>query len=248
MDIIQITDLHITKNINQRKNNCIPYKTLLETLEAIRHNHSDIRNLVITGDMSNDYTAESYTHIRDLLKNYKFKITLLPGNHDNYDSLKLILDDQISIQSLDLSEYNSLSYNFDTHIHEMITGRVKINQINDLCNILENSPETQNVLIFTHHPLIPVGSRWIDKHVCDNSNLLIDMMLSYKNISFKIFSGHVHQEFHLKNHNVEFFTTPSTCYQFKAFSENFEIDESLTYGYRVISLHDKTISTKVRWV
>ena len=76
MDIIQITDLHITKNINQRKNNCIPYKTLLETLEAIRHNHADIRNLVITGDMSNDYTAESYTHIRDLLKNYKFKILL----------------------------------------------------------------------------------------------------------------------------------------------------------------------------
>jgi Icc protein len=74
---------------------------------------------------------------------------------------------------------------------------------------------------------------------------LIDTMLSHKSKKFKIFSGHVHQEFNYTNNNIEFFTTPSTCYQFRPNSENFALDSNLSYGYRVISFHDNIISTKV---
>ena len=62
---------------------------------------------------------------------------------------------------------------------------------------------------------------------------------------FFIFSGHVHQEFHHKINNVEFFTSPSSCYQFKSETDDFAIDKDVSYGYRVISLHGNSLDTKV---
>ena len=88
MDIVQITDLHITKDIKQEMNNCVPYSRLYNTLETVTLNHKNIEYLIITGDLSNDYSSESYQHIKDLLKRYKFKISLLPGNHDDFTLIK----------------------------------------------------------------------------------------------------------------------------------------------------------------
>ena len=248
MDIVQITDLHITKDINQEKNNCVPYSRLYNTLETVKLNHKNIEYLIITGDLSNDYSLESYQHIKDLLKKYTFKISLLPGNHDDFTLIKSLEDDQISTGNLDLSNANGLAYNFDTHVPGMISGKLKKSQIHDLIKNLDIVERVKNVLIFTHHPLKPIGSKWIDKHICENSELLINTLQSYENLRFSIFSGHVHQEFHLKIGNIKFFTTPSTCYQFEALSDDFKVDENLSYGYRVITLHDKTISTKVHRV
>ena len=56
MDIIQITDLHITRDVNQKKHDCEPYLRLSDILRRIKTNHKDIEYLVITGDLSNDYS------------------------------------------------------------------------------------------------------------------------------------------------------------------------------------------------
>ena len=245
MDIIQITDLHVMRDIKQRKHNCEPYSTLSNTLRNINLNHKNIEYLIVTGDLSNDYSPESYKHIKDLLNKYKFKTSLLPGNHDDYNLMKLLEDDLITIGNLNLHKSNILTYNFDTHIPGKISGKLKKYQIEKLLDILAQSENLKEVLLFTHHPLKPIGSKWIDKHVCENSELLLNALKSYSDLSFNIFSGHVHQEFYLEMDNIKIYTTPSTCYQFEALSDEFKIEEELSYGYRVISLHDKTISTKV---
>ena len=70
-------------------------------------------------------------------------------------------------------------------------------------------------------------------------------MLRHNDTSFHIFSGHVHQVFYKKINNVEFYTTPSTCYQFKSKSDKFCVDKDGSYGYRVIALHGNSLDTKV---
>jgi Icc protein len=114
-----------------------------------------------------------------------------------------------------------------------------------LKNKLNSSAKTDKIMIFTHHPVTKINSKWIDKNLCENSEELLELMLSYDSKEFKIFSGHVHQEFDYKKNNIEFFTTPSTCYQFKKQSEDFALEDKLSYGYRVIELHDNNIKTKV---
>jgi len=243
MEIIQITDLHINCDMDFEKNRCKPYHQLKETLAAISSNHGDDLTLVITGDLSGDDSCESYNHIRDLLKAYSFSVSLLPGNHDNPDMMESICDDQISFGIPKFLNENYIFYNFNTHVHGQIGGCIKNNQINDLKKKL--SGDEKNIIIFTHHPIVKIDSKWIDKHVADNSNLLLDLMFSYENSQFNVFSGHVHQEFFKVMKNVKIFTTPSTCYQFRPNSDVYCIDENLSNGYRVIKLHDNTVSTNV---
>ena len=138
MEIIQITDLHITKDIENIKNNCKPYFTLSNTLKHIEEHYPQVKDIVITGDLSNDYSQESYVVIKDLLKIYKFDIFILPGNHDNIDSIQAICDDQISTDSIDLRPFNILAYNFDTHVPGKIYGHLKRKQIDELKNKLND--------------------------------------------------------------------------------------------------------------
>ena len=243
MEIIQITDLHITRDIEFEKNNCKPYYTLKQTLDLISSKHNTDLNLVITGDLSGDDSSESYNHIRNLLKTYSFNVSLLPGNHDNPDFMKSICDDQISFGIPSLTKNGYIFFNFNTQVDGEVGGHIKKSQIDVFDNELNG--QLNNIILFTHHPIVEIESKWIDKHVAYNSNLLIDLMHSYDNLQFSVFSGHVHQEFHKVIKNVNIFTTPSTCYQFKPNSDEYCIDDKLSYGYRVIDLHDNIISTKV---
>ena len=245
MEIIQITDLHITKDIENIKNDCKPYQTLSNTLKHIEKRHPSVEDVVITGDLSNDFTIESYMNIKDLLKKYHFAFYILPGNHDKLEHILAICDEQISTNSIDLSLFKTLVYNFDTHVPGKTSGHLKKIQIDKLEQKILTCKDIDKVIIFTHHPITEIGSDWIDKHISENSEKLIQLMLYHAEKKFKVFSGHVHQEFNYKLNNIEFFTTPSTCYQFKNLSEHFTLENNLSYGYRLITLCDNTIRTKV---
>ena len=156
---------------------------------------------------------------------------------------RLICDDQIRLESLHCeNEYFSI-FNFDTHIQDNVRGFIKRVDIQNLKSKL--SANRTNIIIFTHHPLIKINSEWIDMNITENNNLLIQFMLKYNDIRFNVFSGHVHQEFYKRIDNMSFYTSPSTCYQFKAQSDKFDVDRSLSNGYRVISLNGKIMNTKV---
>ena len=243
MEIIQITDLHISKNISESKHDCMPYERLANVLEHISANHSQKSNLVITGDLSSDFTRESYINISLLIKQFKFKVSIIPGNHDDLNMMKNICDEQIKLEPLQCdNKYFSIS-NFDTHIQDNVRGFIDATEVQKLES--ELLAKRTNVIIFTHHPIIKVNSQWIDRNITENNNLLIQFMLKHYDIGFNIFSGHVHQEFHKRISNIHFYTSPSTCYQFRENSNEFNVDTDLGNGYRVISLNGNTITTKV---
>ena len=58
MDLIQITDLHVSKDKEADKHDCKPYERLAAVLEQIKEKYSEKCNLVITGDLSSDFTQK----------------------------------------------------------------------------------------------------------------------------------------------------------------------------------------------
>ena len=241
MNLIQITDLHISKNKDDTKHNCKPYERLIDILGHIENEYADKCDLVITGDLSSDFSEKSYENIRDLLKQFTFGVSILPGNHDNLEMMKNICDDQITLEPHSSDDGSFEIFNFDTHVQDNVRGCINEFEIKNLEDyLLKNKSE---VIIFTHHPIIKVGSQWIDKNITINNNLLIQLMLKHGNTSFHIFSGHVHQEFHKRICNIDFYTSPSTCYQFRSKSEKFCIDYEQGNGYRVITLRGNTLKT-----
>ena len=241
MNLIQITDLHISKNKDESKHDCKPYERLIDVLGHIENEYTGKCDLVITGDLSSDFSQKSYENIRDLLKQFTFGVSILPGNHDNLEMMKNICDDQITLEPLSSGDGTFEIFNFDTHVQDNARGYINESEIQNLEDyLLKNKSK---VIIFTHHPIIKVGSQWIDENITQNNNLLIQLMLKHNNTSFYIFSGHVHQEFHRRIRNINFYTSPSTCYQFKSKSEEFCVENELGNGYRVITLRGNTLKT-----
>tara|TARA_B100001121_G_scaffold270608_1_gene255980 strand:- start:157 stop:813 length:657 start_codon:yes stop_codon:yes gene_type:complete len=213
----------------------------MDVLGHIDNEYTDKCDLVITGDLSSDFSEKSYENIRDLLKQFTFGVSILPGNHDDLEMMKNICDEQISLEPLSSNDKAFAIFNFDTHVQDNVRGYINESEIQNLEDyLLKNKSE---VIIFTHHPIIKVDSQWIDENITVNNNLLVQLMLKHGNISFHIFSGHVHQEFHKRIRNIDFYTSPSTCYQFKSKSEKFCVDDKLGNGYRVITLRDNTLKT-----
>ena len=243
MDIIQITDLHISKNQLAKKHDCMPFERLEQILEDIQSRYPTVENLTITGDLSNDYTMKSYMNIQLLLKKYQFKVSILPGNHDDINMMRKICDEQINLNPIESDNDRLTIFNFDTHIKNQVRGKIKKEEINLFKSELGSYRD--QVVVFTHHPLLKINSDWIDTNITENNNLLIQLMLKFSSTLFHIFSGHVHQEFHRQLDNISFYTSPSTCYQFRERSKQFCIDRKLASGYRAISLHGNSLETNI---
>jgi Icc protein len=54
--------------------------------------------------------------------------------------------------------------------------------------------------------------------------------------NLKYFLAMFTKSFDYRKNNIEFYTTPSTCYQFKKQSEDFALEDNISYGYRVIDI------------
>ena len=88
--------------------------------------------IVITGDLSSDFTEESYKNIRDLLKQFRFNVSILPGNHDDLKLMRSICDDQISLESVYCENQSFSIFNFDTHIQDNVRGYLNNEEIQNL--------------------------------------------------------------------------------------------------------------------
>ena len=88
--IIQITDLHLNKSKDVVSNGVNTLESANMVIESIRINEKDIDCLILSGDLSNDCSSESYNHLIQLLKGFEAPIYLMSGNHDSPSLLKTL--------------------------------------------------------------------------------------------------------------------------------------------------------------
>lgn len=176
MKIIHLSDLHFHKN---NKDN----KKAIATLKKIKTTYPE-HYIVITGDIVDDGHEEQFRNAFNVLKQFKGRIFIAPGNHDfgaagnfySYERAKRF-DEMLSIpleQGGTFSAENrpvinvvkeddnavmfiALDTNLETeHPLDFASGKVGKFQLTALSTILENPtvPEMKKILFFHHHPFM----------------------------------------------------------------------------------------------
>ena len=233
--IIQITDLHLNKSKEMISNGVNTLDSANMVINKIRNNEEDIDCLVLSGDLSNDYSIESYDHLIHLLKDFNQPIYLMSGNHDSPYLLKsLTNNNNIFFKSFDCFD-NWGVFMFNTKKENSPNGLLNIEELEYLDEVLANVLY-QNIIIFLHHHPVPIGSASMDSMIIENAELLIERIIKSDKIK-AVSWGHIHNEFYLTLGSAKLFSTPSTCYQAKERSENFIIDTEALPGYRKIILN-----------
>ena len=243
--IIQLTDLHLYQDRESRLAGVRTWETFGAVLETVRRKEPGFDYLVLTGDLAQDESFETYAMLREALGDWVGRCRIIPGNHDDPARLREVFPDAWSQGegplgfSLQAGGWRVIG--LDSHLPGEVNGRVDSNQIDWLEAELASDPALL-ALIFVHYPPIPINVAWIDELGLKECGEFVALVESSPQVKV-VCAGHVHQEFAGRIGRAAFYTTPSTCVQFSARAEK-AFDTKMA-GYRTFTLERDSFRTEV---
>lgn len=240
--ILQITDLHLFASPSKSLLNINPYDNFQKVLKSIQKQSASAPPdlTIFSGDISQDYSPESYEIVKKCLPIFKNKVAFIPGNHDSPKLLNEILN---TTQKMEFNFPGWRILLLDSFWQDHVAGYLSESQLTFLKNALVTNTQTPT-LIFIHHHVLPIHSHWLDKIGLTNADKFLNIITKHKNIKAVIY-GHIHQENYQQYQGIDFISTPATCWQFLPQSDKFKLDTCMP-GYRWINLHsDGTFDTQL---
>ncbi len=242
MKLIQISDPHLFADESGSLLGVNTRESFLATLESISQNHQNIDAIVVTGDISQDYSEESYQFFVDQMNQFDCPVHCLAGNHDESERLKKFASSNnvTTKKTLDFPHWKLLLAN--TQVKGKVHGLVSSEEMQWLSQELSSSKTSS--IVFTHHHPININADWIDRIGIKNGTEFTNLLDQYSQVKACGF-GHVHQNLEISQGHLQYLAVPSTCIQFKQNSAEFAVTEELP-GYREFNCHeDGTIKTRV---
>lgn len=229
LKILHISDLHLFGNAQEQLlgvNTRESFQAVLEDISEKSH-QSDI--VVVTGDISQDLSAESYQYFYQQMQQLRKPVFCLAGNHDELQLLENHLSsDNIYTDKHIISKHWQILL-LNSHVKGQVYGQISTEELTWLKSTLDKSPDLATSIFMHHHP-IAVGCHWLDQIGLQNNDEFLALIHSHPQVKLCGF-GHVHQPVNYQDGATLYSSVPSTCIQFKANSYDFAATTE-TPGYR----------------
>lgn len=239
--LAQVTDTHLFGDSAKELLGINTFNSMSSVLQLVQQ-HQDIDLMLISGDISQDDSLESYQILQRSLAPFHCPQFWYKGNHDNYH----IFDDFVTQLGVHHNLIRTPHWQIillNSQVEGAVFGYLAADQLQFLEHALSTAPNLHSFISFHHHPL-SMGSRWLDKIGLQNADDFLSLIQRFNNVRAVLW-GHVHQESDQTLDGVRFLSTPSTCVQFKPHCENFTVD-TCAPGFRWLTLHpDGRIETAV---
>ncbi|NNC67319.1 MAG: hypothetical protein HKN83_04720 [Gammaproteobacteria bacterium] len=251
LHFVHITDTHLLNLTEDTVHGLNTYKTLESIFSHIQENYDNIDFLLITGDVSQTGDEPSYKVLKSLLKQLKFPIYCVPGNHDSPGFLQQIIPNCPN-DSVNVIQFGKFSLVLlDSCVENNHHGVISQHCLHQLENYLRHNKNKFNILAI-HHPPVLINSKWLDDLSLLNKTEFLTLIEKYSQDTIVLF-GHIHQEFYQRIGNLHLLSTPSTCYQFTSNTLIMQCTHTPPPAYRYIRLHyannhENTIHTAVHFI
>lgn len=240
MRLLHLSDLHLCSSPDAISYGVNPYENLQRALERIQTIKCAIDFCVITGDISNDGSRESYELADKALSFLPFPVYATNGNHDDYHNLivleheKILSRPRVTRQGVDFLFLNSVAIAEDGRNRSK--GLLSDEELERVWRVKDQSNPT---IILMHHPVLTTDS-WMDRRILINREDFLSVVASIPQI-VAVLSGHNHHSFKKKFGSCLFSTCPSVSTSYsdqlrpyeEAFSPGFDlfsIETDITYN------------------
>lgn len=245
LQLVQFTDPHLFADPRGEMRGVNTLDSLNRTLAAARLNHWTPDALLVTGDIAQDESRESYRLFRSVLEPLSLPVLCIPGNHDDPGFMQDELDGDFVLLAPVAFEHWGI-VQLSTYVRGSASGELDRAALDSLDRVLAGAARP-HFLVCLHHQPVPVGSRWLDGVGLRNPDSFFDVLDRYDNVRGVLW-GHVHQQFDGERRGVRLMGSPSTCRQFMPKHDEFALDNRPP-GYRWLSLAaDGSITTGVEYV
>ena len=240
--LVQLSDPHLREPAAARLRGVVTLDCLKAVLELAAADLVGAGAIMVTGDISDDGSAESYRVMGELLQHQRGTRRLLHGNHDLPEELNRQWPQPPwpTVDTLGAWQLIGLS----SHLPGEEGGHLDAVQLNNLNQLLGDTRDCWTVIAL-HHPPVATGSPWLDRMGLDNHEAFRGLLQAHPQVRAVIF-GHAHQEIDRWEHGVRWLGCPATCIQFRPDSDKPFSDTRLP-GYRWLRLHsDGQLQTGVK--
>jgi Icc protein len=245
--ILQLSDIHLFSTKDQVYNDSNPYTNLKKVIDHLIKDKVNFDFLVLSGDLSNDFTTQSYDLLKSEVDRLQKKYYIIPGNHDDLRVMSVIFNIGNKKDSFDYSiKKDDWSFYFlDSTVPPSIHGEILDSQLEALKTFLANNSNL-NIVIFMHHHPLDSESPHMNQYILKDKDAFMDIIKGFPCVK-GVFFGHIHQVLEKKINNTLFASAPSTFYQIAPGLVDFKVEKT-SPGYRLIYCDDKSLCSKVVWV
>lgn len=229
---VQISDTHLCADKEQALLGVKTYASFNAVVELVNKDPKQLDFILLTGDLSQDETDQSYLNIIKSLGNVSVPVYWIPGNHDDTKVMNKIFPREPVVNSKHIVLEHWQLILLDSQKPGCVEGYLDATQLNFLRDCLDKN--SQHAIIVCHHHPVFIGSAWMDKIGLENADELWEILACYPQVKTILF-GHVHQQHEGIKNGIRYYSAPSTCVQFKRNSEKFAL-EKLNQGFRWLEL------------
>lgn len=244
--VAQITDTHLFATDEQQMLGLTTHDCLQAVVAHLRQLQPQPDILLLTGDLSQDETKESYQRLQEIISPLQIPTYWIPGNHDDLALMQQLLNQPpiFADKSFTAGGWHFLL--LSSWVPGKVYGKLSQASLEWLEQELQSIGD-KPTLISLHHPPCAIASAWMDEIKLQNPNDFYAIIDRYPQVKLVLF-GHIHQAFEQQRRGVSYLGSPSTCVQFKPKSVEFAID-STQPGFRLLTLDgDRTFETKIERV
>lgn len=243
--VAQITDTHLFAKDEPQMLGICTHDSLQAVVAHLTQLEPKPNILLVTGDISQDETKQSYQRLTDILSPLQIPTYWIPGNHDDLPLMQQVLNQPpiFTDKSFAAGKWHFLL--LSSWIPGQVHGKLSQASLEWLEQQLQQvgSP----TLIALHHPPCSIASDWMDRIKLQNPEEFLAIIDKYPQVKLVVF-GHIHQAFEEERRGVRYLGAPSTCVQFTPESVEFAIAQAQP-GFRLLTLHnDGTFDTSIERV
>ena len=194
--ILQISDTHIVRQgalVSGRLETSDTLARLVARLGDIRDQIGPIDALLISGDLSDDGTAESYARLKALIAPLGLPVCVIPGNHDARAPMRAAFAERVP-------EKGPLNWRhrfgdlhligLDTLVEGQSAGRLEAESLSFLHATLSEAGDAP-VLLALHHPPFLCGVGFMDDIGLTNREALTAILTDHRG-PLRLVCGHIH--------------------------------------------------------
>jgi len=210
--LAQLSDLHIC----ERWEGVDPSTRVERVVAAVRRLPDPVDGVVVTGDLSDDGSEESYRQARGLLEALDAPFFALPGNHDDRGRLRATFDlpgegEEPINYSVTLGELRVVL--FDSIVPGRDPGTYGLEQLRWLDEELAREASRPTILAL-HHPPLPTGlPGWDAINLTTADREAMAGIVARHPQLRAIVGGHLHRVAAAALAGCPVFSAPSACLQ-----------------------------------
>lgn len=235
LKVLQISDTHLFADKRGTLIGRNTWNSFTAVRDRILVEHSDPDVILVTGDVSQDYSDGSYTRLEKGLSMFTCPIYWIPGNHDHAAQMDRVLAQTALCTDKEIVTDHWHIVLLDSSVDGKVYGELSEAECQRIEKSVSAYPDKHFMVALHHHP-VSVNVEWLEGLGLKNADRFREIISKHENLRAVIW-GHIHHVFEKVEAGVHYLSVPSTCIQFSPDSAAFSLD-TLGPGYRWFELSD----------